>query len=389
MRATDGDKRTSRNRPTTGASPSSSSGMSRSATGDVNLGLGIPSSRLSSSQSPRISSARQARNNHLASPPSASTPRSASLNMLASQAGNSPGSSSSARLGVAAHFVPPESTYTPPKGQNWDEVVLPTVAKKLELNESTSTTAGVTTTEGDLAVEWDKNGTPVKWIKKESVHRVGGASEASRLMRGVRPSPDACSNQLGHRLTRQNSGLTRDDFITRDPSPSLTPNKSGHSFSPTFEPSPDNPLASPTHLTVKPRPSQSSLGTPIRTSSGQYTPLGRSSPPPSPAPSSQMQPNPNQRPRAVPSQSSLGRKGSMLRRASPARTPVEEDMRTGQRGGAGDRFFTNPRPAPVAQNGSVYYGQQPQSTRISHDSPAGVRGGRKDEHSKGCGCTIM
>jgi hypothetical protein len=108
--------------------------------------------------------------------------------MLSSNLGHSPNSNNSARLGVAAHFVPPESTYTPPKGQNWDEVVLPTVAKKLGLNESTSSSsrAGIgSESEGDLAVEWDKYGTPVKWIKKESVSRVGGAGEVSKMLKNV------------------------------------------------------------------------------------------------------------------------------------------------------------------------------------------------------------
>ena len=67
-------------------------------------------------------------------------------------------------LGVAAHFVPPENTYTPPKGANWDEVVLPTVAKKLGIQDNTPVKREGE--EGDLAVEWDKNGTPIKWVKK-------------------------------------------------------------------------------------------------------------------------------------------------------------------------------------------------------------------------------
>lgn len=92
-----------------------------------------------------------------------STPRSASLNMLSSSAGMS-SSTSSSRLGVAAHLVPPENAYTPPKGANWDEVLLPTVAKKLGMNEPASVErAG---DEGDLAVEWDRDGTPVKWVKR-------------------------------------------------------------------------------------------------------------------------------------------------------------------------------------------------------------------------------
>lgn len=207
--------------------------------------------------------------------------------------------------------------------------------------------------------------------------------------------------------------MTGDDFITRDstPSPWLTPTKS--SFSPTFEPSPDNPLAhSQTHLhpNIRNRPSQNSLGTPIRTPSGHHTPLSnRSSPPPSPAPFSQMQPNPGAHrngsygpgPRPQHSYSSLGRKNSTFRKAapsSPAGVPGE-DYRMAQMGREGDQYFSNPRPAPgpsgpnglydgrPTQQGS-YRGQtQPQS---AHNGPDQTQGkGKKDDHGKGCGCLIM
>lgn len=152
----------------------STAGLPRSATG--NVGLGLPSTRSKALQlnaAPRSSSSRQALN-HLSSS-STTTPRSASLNMLAH---------SNSRLGIAAHLVPPESTYTPPKGQAWDEVVLPTVAKKLGLGDSPSQQSWVEE-DGDLAVEWDKSGTPVKWIKKEVVGRLGGPGEASKVMQDV------------------------------------------------------------------------------------------------------------------------------------------------------------------------------------------------------------
>ena len=102
----------------------------------------------------------------------ASTPRSASLNMLASLSSPSPAPTptptpTSSRLGVAAHFIPPGTTYTPPKGTNWDEVLLPTVAKKLGIGEGERAVGD----EGDLAVEWDRDGTPVKWIKRAVVQR--------------------------------------------------------------------------------------------------------------------------------------------------------------------------------------------------------------------------
>jgi hypothetical protein len=168
---------------------SDTSDLPRSATG--NVGLGLPSSRtkaLQLNQAPRSSSSRQALN-HLSS--STTTPRSASLNMLAQ---------SSSRLGIAAHLVPPESTYTPPKGQAWDEVVLPTVAKKLGLGDSPSQ-QGWVEEDGDLAVEWDKTGTPVKWIKKETVSRLGGPGEASKAMQDV-SSVDIWNEQRANDIAR-------------------------------------------------------------------------------------------------------------------------------------------------------------------------------------------
>jgi hypothetical protein len=155
--------------------PLPTSDMPRSGTG--NVGLGLPSTRskgIQFNQAPRSSSSRQALN-HLSSSTTTTTPRSASMNMLAN---------SGSRLGIAAHLVPPESTYTPPKGQAWDEVVLPTVAKKLGLGHSPSQ-QGWVEEDGDLAVEWDKSGTPIKWIKKETVSRLGGPGEASKVMQDV------------------------------------------------------------------------------------------------------------------------------------------------------------------------------------------------------------
>lgn len=79
---------------------------------------------------------------------------------------------SSSRLGVAAHLIPPASTYTPPKGANWDEVVLPAVAKKLGIGEARTADKIDTGPDAeDLAVEWDKNGTPIKWVKKKMEDR--------------------------------------------------------------------------------------------------------------------------------------------------------------------------------------------------------------------------
>jgi len=163
------------------APPLPTSDMPRSATG--NVGLGLPSTRSKAlfNQAPRSSSSRQALN-HLSSSTTTTTPRSASMNMLAH---------SGSRLGIAAHLVPLESTYTPPKGQAWDEVVLPTVAKKLGLGDSPSQ-PGWIEEDGDLAVEWDKSGTPIKWIKKETVSRLGGPKEASKVMQDVSRPFESC-----------------------------------------------------------------------------------------------------------------------------------------------------------------------------------------------------
>ncbi|WVN85423.1 uncharacterized protein L203_100569 [Cryptococcus depauperatus CBS 7841] len=144
--------------------------------------------------------------------PSFSSPRSASYNALSSSyTPNSSTPSSSSRLGIAAHLIPPESAYTPPKGADWDEVVLPAVAKKLGMGE-TSLVIDKDAGEEDLAVEWDKDGTPIRWMKRKN---------------------------LGKPELREYS------------KPQTTPqNKpSGSAFKPTFEPSPDNPFHSPSsHL---------------------------------------------------------------------------------------------------------------------------------------------
>lgn len=127
-----------------------SGGMSTSASG---LGIGHPTQdRLSSSTKSRSSSSRTPASTS-ANPNTTYQPRSVSLNMLAS-------SPTTSRL---AHLVPPEQTYKPPAGVNWDDVVIPTVAKKLAAGQRSHD--GQELEEGDLAIEWDKDGTPVKWVK--------------------------------------------------------------------------------------------------------------------------------------------------------------------------------------------------------------------------------
>lgn len=86
--------------------------------------------------------------------------RAATISPSSSMSGSSP------RLGVAAHFVPPETGFTPPKGADWDDVVLPTVAKKLGIAVVNSSSSDEAPSEDDLAVEWDKDGTPIRWEKR-------------------------------------------------------------------------------------------------------------------------------------------------------------------------------------------------------------------------------
>ena len=148
------------------------SGIPRSITGGV--GLGHPSSTIRKipSGTGSVGKGRSASSRPKAGPskPSPSTAaRSASLNLLGSPASGTPSSASSSRLGIAAHLVPPDTTYTPPKGANWDEVFLPTVAKKLGMYETARASGGG---EDDLVVEWDKDGTPVKWVTRSALSKL-------------------------------------------------------------------------------------------------------------------------------------------------------------------------------------------------------------------------
>ncbi|KAK1926799.1 hypothetical protein DB88DRAFT_181817 [Papiliotrema laurentii] len=254
-----------------------------------------------------------------------STPRSASLNMLSSSAGMS-SSTSSSRLGVAAHLVPPENAYTPPKGANWDEVLLPTVAKKLGMNEPASVErAG---DEGDLAVEWDRDGTPVKWVK-----------------RGV----------LGN-SQRVN---TRPNFA--DSPPSGPP-----AFSPTFEPSPDNPLRYQTSFnTLAPSPSRHNsqgngmrhkdpteefelgqLPSPIRTTQGAQTSIHRE-------PSGMDRSNLESTSTGTTESASVSRRPSFMRRIT------QQSSRASLRTAAANQLWATSNGQPVfageAQQGSLRY----------------------------------
>lgn len=66
-------------------------------------------------------------------------------------------------IGIAAHFIPPENNYTPPKGADWDDVVLPTVARKTGISVARQGDDDGPSGDDDLAVEWDKDGNPVRW----------------------------------------------------------------------------------------------------------------------------------------------------------------------------------------------------------------------------------
>ncbi|GMK58478.1 hypothetical protein CspeluHIS016_0505100 [Cutaneotrichosporon spelunceum] len=116
-----------------------------------------------------------------AGPRSSTNARSDSLS---SRSNPSPPTQSQSKLGIAAHFVPPETTFTPPKGADWDDVVLPTVARKTGItvsqnghglehghkySQSTTLSLGSTQQQREddlLAVEWDRDGTPIRWERQ-------------------------------------------------------------------------------------------------------------------------------------------------------------------------------------------------------------------------------
>lgn len=160
-------------RPTTASNPlsaRSSDERRRGGTSGSSIGLGQPSS--SRQATPGSNAKGRSASGRLAQAESSlvAGSRSASLNMLASST-SSAGTPSGSRLGVAAHFVPPDTTYTPPKGVNWDDVVLPTVAKRLGLGQEGKAGVSREGSEGDLAVEWDRDGTPIRWAKRSITTR--------------------------------------------------------------------------------------------------------------------------------------------------------------------------------------------------------------------------
>lgn len=337
-----------------------------------NLGLGQPSSRRAGSTSkPRAVTSATARAG--SSPPNTISPssRSASVGKIAS-----PSSAPGSRLGVAAHLVPPENTWTPPKGADWDDVVLPAVAKKLGINDLSHLSPTSEPQEGDLAVEWDRDGTPIKWVKRPN----GGANEVLHSATGT---PTRSGREGGLGLVTEN----------------ITPRRgTGGAFSPTFEPSPENPLHPGSSKVGSSRLGEPIELSPLRTSASQSTPLGEAGQPAGlPA-----------EPASQGGASGISRKPSVLRKPDPSISRQASSVSL-RNPGAGAQFGS-PRPAPTPgtthhfseagfRNGAASSWSQ---SGAAAQSPSAVGAANKDKtnkanasamddgsHGKGCGCVIM
>ncbi|WVW82296.1 hypothetical protein I302_104302 [Kwoniella bestiolae CBS 10118] len=388
--------------------PSTSSagyGISTSHTG-LGLGMGQPSaSRSMNGQRGQRAGSSQSRSPVNGSPsPSAgfNAPRSASLNLLSgSPSMSANGTPPSARLGVAAHFIPPESSYTPPKGTDWDDVVLPTVAKKLGVGVGPGERDGemVGGGEEDLAVEWDRDGTPIRWVKRKGGGKIG---------LGLGEGGSGNSNQPND----------------------ITPTRP-HAFSPTFEPSPDNPLhprqrPSSTSLRNKPASSDGMELTPLRTTNSEAASLSAGDRSASPSKNTAYYPGGEPFPRSssggihrksssqnISTSSpingfaphpSLSRKPSTLKKQNHSTPTVsrqgsELSLRTRNASNAGRANNFGPGPG---QNGHGIGtpGTTHRITDAIYENQLARREGRvnekgtnvkKDEgtHGKGCGCLIM
>ncbi|KAI9635278.1 uncharacterized protein MKK02DRAFT_43960 [Dioszegia hungarica] len=409
-----------------GTGQGSAGGMSRSATGTGSaLGLGqAPSriatgSKLNSSQRSATGSGFANRSG-LSSSQTSTGGRSMSLGHSLNVRETSP-MPTPPRMGVAAHFVPPESAYTPPKGANWDDVVLPALARKMGLGQEGERRIGVDEMEeGDLAVEWDKTGTPVKWVKRPD--------RAS-------PHPSSApSSKLG------SGGRIGRGLLTEDES-NLNIPRSASAFSPTFEPSPDNPLQPPSSRrdfstssdsqtslpTPTPSPSRyQQQPKPIRTTNAHDAAYDTGPPSPAPFPSLQRRPSTGPyalRPPGSGSGIELGepvsgsegegrtRKLSILRRkpSTASRQPSNADLRIRasnnslrqggplRPGGGGVQAQGLSRPSDVAWERERQAAAGNQRVQAAGDGVAGGgsvgtgQGLRKEEgsHGKGCGCVIM
>ncbi|KAE8539937.1 hypothetical protein D1P53_003875 [Cryptococcus gattii VGV] len=250
---------------------------------------------------------------------------------------------SSSRLGVAAHLIPPENTCKPPEGANWDEVVLPTVAKKLGIREARNIDKLSEPDAEDLAVEWDKNGTPIKWVKKK--------------MEDSTP------------LDKQT------DFETKSPNSKLM----GLRFNPTLEPSPASPFRQSDYDTQ--RLDTIGLG-PQREAPGPYT-----TPPPL---------------LKTISQTSIALKSSLLKKASMQSVTKPPSLRSVQgvspaqppASGATHRITDAVYEEGMDKHNGVTSVKANLSGvgNVQSEKAMGSRPNKKareDSHSKGCGCAVM
>lgn len=327
------------------------SGIPRSTPIKGSIGLGQASSRMPKGVKVGSSIPRSATGGVRAALSSSqtSTSRSISLNHSLSARSTSP-VPTPPRMGVAAHLVPPESAYTPPKGANWDDVVLPALARKMGLGDDKR--VGVDEMEeGDLAVEWDRNGTPVKWVKRQA---------SPRLPQG----PEIPNGKADRRI------LEESERYINGP-------RSGTAFSPSFEPSPDNPLHESTNHgretsneskisepTPTPSPSR-----PMRTSHDPAVDTDLSSP----APFSTLPRQSSRGPHALRESqtesgsgdgSGLGRKPSFLRQKLSAKGSAAElrmkgssnSLRPGDMGRQGISQATTKNPTGMGRPGEAPWG---------------------------------
>lgn len=268
---------------------------------------------------------------------------------------------SSSRLGVAAHLIPPESTCKPPEGANWDEVVLPTVAKKLGIREARNIDKVDSKPDAeDLAIEWDKNGTPIKWVKKkmEDSTPLDKQTDVSTIQKMRRAIP-----------------LMSSKFETK----SFNSKLMGLRFNPTLEPSPDSPFRQSNYDTQ--RLDTIGLG-PQREAPGPYT-----TPPPL---------------LKTISQTSIALRSSLLKKASMQSVTKPPSLRSVQEispaqpptSGATHRITDAVYEKGMDKHSGVTSVEANLSgvSNVQSEKAMGSRPNKKakeDSHSKGCGCAVM
>ncbi|KIS01389.1 hypothetical protein L804_01267 [Cryptococcus deuterogattii 2001/935-1] len=276
--------------------------------------------------------------------PISQTSRSISMKAFSSTPRTSPSHNtlpnSHSRLGVAAHLIPPESTCKPPEGANWDEVVLPAVAKKLGIKEARSIDKVDSEPDAeDLAVEWDKDGTPIKWVKKKMEDRTP--------------------------LDKQT------DFQTKSPNSELM----GLRFNPTLEPSPDSPFRQSNYDT--PRLDTLELS-PQHEAPGPYT-------------------TPPLLLKTI-SQTSIALKSSLLKKASMQGITKPPSLRSVQGVSPAQPPTSGATDAVYEKGMDKHSGVTSVKANLSgvsnvqSEKAMGSRPNKKakeDSHSKGCGCAVM